>query len=138
MFRLLQIYLSQFGYLNPQVRNPSSGTIIAADAMKKAIVEFQVFAGLNITGNGSRDSIVPTAATLEGICVCLCARSVRSPEAESTEGFVMCSGRRNCVRKWNYNGRGSGLGLGPTGHMKGRSTGHPTDAITGPVVTDSG
>jgi matrix metalloproteinase-14 (membrane-inserted) len=56
MFCLLQIYLSQFGYLNPQVRNPSSGTIIAADAMRKAIVEFQAFAGLNITGNQGTDS----------------------------------------------------------------------------------
>lgn len=50
------IYLSQFGYLNPQVRNPNSGTIIAADALKKAIVEFQAFAGLNITGEMNRET----------------------------------------------------------------------------------
>ncbi|XP_021941826.1 matrix metalloproteinase-14 isoform X4 [Zootermopsis nevadensis] len=50
------IYLSQFGYLNPKVRNPSSGTIIAADTMKKAIIEFQAFAGLNITGELDRET----------------------------------------------------------------------------------
>jgi hypothetical protein len=71
MFFLLQIYLSQFGYLNPQVRNPSSGTIIAADAMKKAIMEFQAFAGLNITGKGSRDSVAPTVASLQVFALCL-------------------------------------------------------------------
>jgi hypothetical protein len=37
--------------MNPQLRNPSSGTIVSADAVRKAIVEFQAFAGLNITGN---------------------------------------------------------------------------------------
>jgi hypothetical protein len=71
MFFLLQFYLAQFGYLNPQVRNPSSGTIIAADAMRKAIMDFQAFAGLNITGKGSSDSVVPTAATLEVSALCL-------------------------------------------------------------------
>nr|CAD7403545.1 unnamed protein product [Timema cristinae] len=44
----LHIYLSQFGYLPPTVRN--RGTIMSEDTMKKAVAEFQAFAGLNITG----------------------------------------------------------------------------------------
>jgi hypothetical protein len=65
MFHLLQIYLSQFGYLNPQVRNPNSGTLMEADALKKAIVEFQAFAGLNITGDHLRDSFLCTGSSTE-------------------------------------------------------------------------
>nr|CAD7600101.1 unnamed protein product [Timema genevievae] len=44
----VRIYLSQFGYLPPTVRN--RGTIMSEDTMKKAVAEFQAFAGLNITG----------------------------------------------------------------------------------------
>ncbi|XP_069668849.1 stromelysin-3 isoform X2 [Periplaneta americana] len=50
------IYLSQFGYMNPTFRNPSSGTLIAAETMKKAIEDFQAFAGLNITGVMDRET----------------------------------------------------------------------------------
>ncbi|PSN48126.1 hypothetical protein C0J52_05810 [Blattella germanica] len=50
------MYLSQFGYLNPQVRNPNSGALISADVMKKAISEFQAFAGLNVTGQMDKDT----------------------------------------------------------------------------------
>ncbi|XP_077295202.1 matrix metalloproteinase 1 [Arctopsyche grandis] len=45
------MYLSQFGYLNPNVRNPSSGALMDADALVKAISEFQSFAGVNVTGS---------------------------------------------------------------------------------------
>ncbi|KAG8034818.1 hypothetical protein G9C98_007894 [Cotesia typhae] len=41
-------YLSQFGYLPPV--NPTSGGIISEDTVYKAIMDFQAFAGLNITG----------------------------------------------------------------------------------------
>lgn len=46
----LQLYLSQFGYLNPSFRNPTSGNLIDGDTWEKAIMEFQSFAGLNVTG----------------------------------------------------------------------------------------
>lgn len=50
-FNFLQIYLSQYGYLSPKARNPSSGgNLLAQDAWENAIREFQGFAGLNITG----------------------------------------------------------------------------------------
>jgi len=43
--------LSQFGYLSPKARNPSSGgNLLAQDSWENAIKEFQGFAGLNITG----------------------------------------------------------------------------------------
>ncbi|XP_063700125.1 matrix metalloproteinase-14 isoform X2 [Culicoides brevitarsis] len=45
-----QLYLSQFGYLSPSLRNPSSGSLIDGDTWEKAIMEFQSFAGLNATG----------------------------------------------------------------------------------------
>ena len=45
------MYLSQFGYFNSQMTNLKSGAMVSADSMKKAISEFQAFAGLNITGN---------------------------------------------------------------------------------------
>lgn len=44
------MYLSQFGYLPPAVRNPSSGQLLSQDALSDAIKEFQSFAGLNVTG----------------------------------------------------------------------------------------
>lgn len=47
----LQIYLSQFGYLSPKARNPSSGgNLLAEDAWQNAVKDFQGFAGINITG----------------------------------------------------------------------------------------
>lgn len=45
-----QMYLAQYGYLSPSVRNPSSGHIMDESSWKKAIAEFQSFAGLNTTG----------------------------------------------------------------------------------------
>ncbi|CAK1599767.1 unnamed protein product [Parnassius mnemosyne] len=44
------MYLAQYGYLNPSVRNPSSGHIMDEASWHRAISEFQSFAGLNITG----------------------------------------------------------------------------------------
>lgn len=47
---LFQMYLSQFGYLNPALRNSQTEHIISEDSFSKAIQEFQSFAGINITG----------------------------------------------------------------------------------------
>jgi Putative peptidoglycan binding domain len=44
------MYLSQFGYLGSNVRNPGAGNIIDESAMELAIKEFQEFAHLNVTG----------------------------------------------------------------------------------------
>lgn len=46
-----QMYLAQYGYLNPSVKNPSSGHIMDENSWRRAIAEFQSFAGLNTTGN---------------------------------------------------------------------------------------
>nr|XP_018911716.1 PREDICTED: matrix metalloproteinase-14 isoform X2 [Bemisia tabaci] len=51
------MYLSQFGYLSPSVRNPNSGHLMTADTMSRAISEFQSFAGLNITGHLDGDTL---------------------------------------------------------------------------------
>lgn len=45
-----QIYLSQFGYLPPSARNPANGGLLDRDTWSKAIMDFQGFAGVNITG----------------------------------------------------------------------------------------
>ncbi|KAL7023987.1 hypothetical protein ACKWTF_012864 [Chironomus riparius] len=46
-----EIYLSQYGYLSPKARNPTSGgNLLSQDSWETAIREFQGFAGLNITG----------------------------------------------------------------------------------------
>lgn len=45
-----QMYLAQYGYLSPSVRNPSSGHIMDESSWRRAIAEFQGFAGLNATG----------------------------------------------------------------------------------------
>lgn len=50
------LYLSQFGYLNPQARNMKAGALISMERVKKAITEFQAFAGLNITGELDHDT----------------------------------------------------------------------------------
>nr|XP_014285519.1 matrix metalloproteinase-14-like [Halyomorpha halys] len=50
------MYLSQFGYLPPSVRNPSSGMLLSEEAMTDAIKEFQAFAGLNVTGELDDDT----------------------------------------------------------------------------------
>ncbi|KAJ9601220.1 hypothetical protein L9F63_000615, partial [Diploptera punctata] len=47
---IFEFYLSQFGYLSPQARNIHSGALISVESVKKAVSEFQAFAGLNITG----------------------------------------------------------------------------------------
>lgn len=53
-----QIYLSQFGYLNPKARNPSNGgNLLSQESWENAIREFQGFAGLNITGTSSIHSL---------------------------------------------------------------------------------
>jgi hypothetical protein len=49
-FSVFQMYLSQFGYLGSNVRNPGAGNIIDESAMELAIKEFQEFAHLNVTG----------------------------------------------------------------------------------------
>ncbi|XP_055315520.1 matrix metalloproteinase-14 isoform X2 [Sitodiplosis mosellana] len=46
-----EIYLSQFGYLPPTARNPASGGLLDENTWNKAIMDFQSFAGVNITGN---------------------------------------------------------------------------------------
>ncbi|XP_058053463.1 matrix metalloproteinase-14 isoform X1 [Anopheles bellator] len=45
-----ELYLSQFGYLSPRYRNPTSGNLLDHETWEKAIMEFQSFAGLNVTG----------------------------------------------------------------------------------------
>lgn len=44
------MYLSRFGYLDPSLQNPTSGSLISGDTIREAIAEFQSFAGLNATG----------------------------------------------------------------------------------------
>lgn len=44
------MYLSEYGYLSPRVRNPQSGHLMSEETMTKAIMEFQAFASLNLTG----------------------------------------------------------------------------------------
>lgn len=44
------MYLSQFGYLSPSMKNPNSGHIMSEETMAKALMDFQSFAGLNLTG----------------------------------------------------------------------------------------
>lgn len=44
------MYLDKFGYLSPKVRNPTSGHIIDESLFRKAVADFQSFAGLNTTG----------------------------------------------------------------------------------------
>lgn len=51
LFPLFQIYLSQFGYLPPSARNPSNGGLLDSNTWSKAIMDFQGFAGVNVTGN---------------------------------------------------------------------------------------
>jgi len=47
---VLQKYLSQFGYLSPSMKNPNSGHIMSEETMSRALMEFQSFVGLNLTG----------------------------------------------------------------------------------------
>lgn len=44
------MYLSEYGYLSPSVKNPHSGHIMSEEIMSKAIIDFQAFTGLNATG----------------------------------------------------------------------------------------
>nr|XP_014271579.2 collagenase 3-like [Halyomorpha halys] len=44
------MYLSEFGYLPPSVRNPSFDQLLSQEALTDAIKEFQSFTGLNVTG----------------------------------------------------------------------------------------
>lgn len=50
LLNILQMYLSQFGYLSPSMKNPNSGHIMSEETMAKALMDFQSFAGLNLTG----------------------------------------------------------------------------------------
>ncbi|XP_045581009.1 matrix metalloproteinase-14 isoform X2 [Procambarus clarkii] len=45
------VYLTKFGYMDPAVTNPQSGALISGDNVRKSIMEFQAFAGLNQTGD---------------------------------------------------------------------------------------
>ncbi|XP_037046819.1 matrix metalloproteinase-14 isoform X1 [Bradysia coprophila] len=45
-----EIYLSQFGYLPPSARNPANGGLLDSSTWSKAIMDFQGFAGVNVTG----------------------------------------------------------------------------------------
>uniref|UniRef100_A0A1Q3FMU4 Putative matrix metalloproteinase n=1 Tax=Culex tarsalis TaxID=7177 RepID=A0A1Q3FMU4_CULTA len=45
-----ELYLSQFGYLSAKFRNPTSGNLLDKDTWEKAIMDFQSFAGLNVSG----------------------------------------------------------------------------------------
>jgi len=56
-FFLLQIYLSQYGYLSPSVRDPSKSQFMSEDSVSKAIMEFQAFAGINTTGKDEKRRI---------------------------------------------------------------------------------
>ncbi|XP_038208860.1 matrix metalloproteinase-14 isoform X10 [Zerene cesonia] len=51
------MYLAQYGYLSPSVRNPSSGHIMDESSWRRAIAEFQSFAGLNTTGELDEETI---------------------------------------------------------------------------------
>ncbi|CAF4783840.1 unnamed protein product [Pieris macdunnoughi] len=52
-----QMYLAQYGYLSPSVKNPSSGHIMDESSWRRAIAEFQSFAGLNTTGELDDETI---------------------------------------------------------------------------------
>nr|XP_019556504.1 matrix metalloproteinase-14 isoform X5 [Aedes albopictus] len=52
-----ELYLSQFGYLSAKFRNPTSGSLLEKDTWEKAIMEFQSFAGLNVTGELDGDTM---------------------------------------------------------------------------------
>lgn len=67
LFIVLQLYLSQFGYLNPSFRNPTSGNLIDGDTWEKAIMEFQSFAGLNVTGELDDDTMELMSAPRCGV-----------------------------------------------------------------------
>lgn len=53
MFFLLQLYLSQYGYLGispSKLLNSSSSNLIDGRVLTNAVSEFQSFAGLDVTG----------------------------------------------------------------------------------------
>ena len=57
------MYLNRFGYLNPTAatadnninnldrKMPNAASLITEETVKNAVLEFQAFAGLNLTGN---------------------------------------------------------------------------------------
>ncbi|VVC43446.1 Hypothetical protein CINCED_3A002822 [Cinara cedri] len=51
------MYLSQYGYLSPSMKNPNSGHIMSEETMARALMEFQSFAGLNLTGHLDDDTL---------------------------------------------------------------------------------
>uniref|UniRef100_A0A0P4W0G4 Peptidase metallopeptidase domain-containing protein n=1 Tax=Scylla olivacea TaxID=85551 RepID=A0A0P4W0G4_SCYOL len=44
------LYFSRFGYMNPKVLNPQSGSLLSEETIRNSIMDFQAFAGLNLTG----------------------------------------------------------------------------------------
>ncbi|XP_059487299.1 matrix metalloproteinase-14 isoform X2 [Neocloeon triangulifer] len=50
------MYLSQFGYLSANLKNPGAGNLITEDAMVNAIKDFQSFAQINVTGELDADT----------------------------------------------------------------------------------
>ncbi|XP_050432080.1 matrix metalloproteinase-14 isoform X2 [Adelges cooleyi] len=51
------MYLSQYGYLSPSMKNPHSGHIMSEETMARALMDFQSFAGLNLTGHLDDDTL---------------------------------------------------------------------------------
>lgn len=44
------MYLARYGYMDPAIQNPQSGALISGESVRRAIIDFQAFAGLNQTG----------------------------------------------------------------------------------------
>lgn len=44
------MYLARYGYMDPALQNPQSGALISGESVRRAIIDFQAFAGLNQTG----------------------------------------------------------------------------------------
>lgn len=60
------MYLARFGYLDPAVQNPSSAALVSGETVKRAIVDFQAFAGLNQTGKQKIYCFLPYTVLLMG------------------------------------------------------------------------
>ena len=55
------MYLARFGYLEASQQNPSgisSGALISGESVRRAIIDFQSFAGLNQTGKFGQPTTV--------------------------------------------------------------------------------
>ncbi|XP_042226891.1 matrix metalloproteinase-16-like [Homarus americanus] len=51
------LYLTRFGYMDPKVTNPESGSLISGETVRDSIMEFQAFAGLDQTGELDDETI---------------------------------------------------------------------------------